>query len=281
MTSDNFEKPTNGEKIEIRAERKAGEQTGEANPEISCGSEESQAEPPKNVCAATCNTKRDWIDKATLALEAFGLLVIVAYTVTTIVYAVITHRQWGEMREQTRIEREAAINSERAWVGLDGSVTIDMLKIAPQLKVESHYIVKNFGHGPAFKVFAYGQFWDSPKLYQNVAKTACNGPIEFATGTVPTVPRIPNPGPMGYTLFTNQTHQEAVGSPRDPWQGAGEPDLKHFWFIGCVAYLDQFKTLHWTRFCMEPDFSLQNFNKDTALRFCALYNDAGDGEPTR
>jgi len=151
----------------------------------------------------------------------------------------------------------------------------------PQLKVESHYSVKNFGHGPAFKVFAYGRFWSIPNLYENVAKTACNGPIEFATGTVPTVPRIRNPGPMGYTLFTNQTHPETMGSPRDPWQGAGEPNLKHFWFIGCIAYLDQFKTVHWTRFCMEPNFSPQDFNKDTPLQFCALYNDAGDGEPPK
>jgi hypothetical protein len=31
----------------------------------------------------TCNTKRDWIDKMTLGLEAFGLFVLIVYTIFT------------------------------------------------------------------------------------------------------------------------------------------------------------------------------------------------------
>jgi len=213
--------------------------------------------------------------------KPYAFVLNIATFIAVAWYARITHNMWEEMQTQTGVLQKANINSERAWVGLDGPITIDSLETMPQLKVESHYSVRNFGHGPAFKVFAHGQFWDAPKLYENVAKAACIGPIEFATGTVPTVPRIRNPGPMGYTLFTNQTHQETIGSPRDPWQGAGEPDMKHFWFIGCVAYLDQFKIVHWTRFCMEPSFSPQDFNKNTPLQFCALYNDAGDGEPPK
>jgi hypothetical protein len=221
-------------------------------------------------------TKRWWKRwKPWVFLLNLATFVALAY------YACITRRMWIEMQGQTRIQREAAINSERAWVGSDGPIAIDVLETMPQLKVESHYSIKNFGHGPAFKVFPYGMFWDDPKLYENVARNACTGPIEFATGTLPVGPQVRNPGPLGYTLFTNQTHAETMGSPSDPWQGAGAPDLKHFWFIGCIAYLDQFKSVHWTRFCMEPNFSPQDFNKGTPLQFCALYNDAGDGEPPK
>ena len=193
--------------------------------------------------------------------------------VAAVIYAGVTYCMLIAIQKQTRIQREASINTERAWVGLDEPITIDALEIVPQLKVEAHYRVKNFGHGPAFKVFPYGRFEDDPKLQPNVAKTACYGPIDFATGKIPR-----QPGPMGYTLFTNQERRETMGSPSDPWQGPPEPNLKHFWFVGCVAYLDQFKTVHWTRFCVEPDFMPRLINKEIPLQPCALYNDTDDSE---
>jgi hypothetical protein len=251
------------------------------SPQLTPADHVSPVQTPSPQCGyqITCKTEKDLRDKVQFWVGLVGLIFLIAYTITTIIYACITHRQWQEMQTQTAIQQKAAINAERAWVGLDGQITIDLLEISPRLKVESHYTVKNFGHGPALKVFASGIFLDTPKLYENVAKNACTGPIEFATGTVPTVPRIRNPGPMGYILFNNQTHTETMGSERDPWQGAGEANLKHFWFIGCIAYVDQFRIVHWTRFCMEPSFFQQPINKDTPLQFCALYNDTGDGEP--
>jgi hypothetical protein len=83
---------------------------------------------------------------------------------------------------------------------------------------------------------------------------------------------------MGYTIFPSQDQKETIGSPTDPWQGDAEPNLKHFWFVGCVAYLDQFKTAHWTRFCMEPDLLSRPMNKEIPLQFCALYNDTDNSE---
>jgi hypothetical protein len=229
------------------------------------------------------NVKKGWRqtkfhDRVTLILSLGGFGVLVTYTIATIVYASITSHMWKEMQTQTRIQRDAAINSERAWVGLDGPVKTDALQATPTFAIGGHYNVRNFGHGPALKVFPYAiPVWDTEKVdYMNVAKTACAGPIGFATGTLPGQP---NPGPMGYMLFPDQLHPEAVG--QGIWQGAGVPPIKHFWFIGCIAYIDQFKALHWTRFCVEPPYTVRNPSKDTPLQFCALYNDAGDGEPSK
>lgn len=189
------------------------------------------------------------------------------------VYAGLTYRMLRAVQEQTRRQREAAVSTERAWVGLDEAVTIDVLEIMPRLKVQSHYGVKNFGHGPALKVVPSGWFWTDSKTLPQLAKSACDMAKAFTTGAVPHEPQVNNPGPMGYILFPSQIHGETIGSPGDPWQGAGEPDLKHFWFIGCIAYFDQFGTAHWTRFCMEPGLVSHRFDKDIPLRFCALYND--------
>ncbi|MFZ0302322.1 MAG: hypothetical protein WAL75_06540 [Terracidiphilus sp.] len=205
----------------------------------------------------------------TLGVEvlAFGGLVY---------YACVTERMWKEMQHQTKIQGDTQINSERAWVGLDGPVAIDALQLTPIFGFESHYTVKNFGNGPAFKVMAQGWPWTDPKTFDNLAKTVCEGPIEFNTGTVPIGPGMENPGPFGYMLFPGGTHAENVGSPIDPWTGPPLPDLKHFWFVGCIAYIDQFKAVHWTRFCMEPVYVRQTMTKDIKLQYCSRYNDAGD-----
>jgi hypothetical protein len=201
------------------------------------------------------------------------------YAGITAYYASITRHQLKEMQTQTRIQRNAAINQERAWIGLDETLKIDVLEIMPRLKVESHYSIKNFGHGPALKVMPSGWFWSDPKTLGNLAKSACDGAVAFATGTVPHTPDVTMPGPMGYTLFPDQSHTETIGSPNDPWQGDGEPNLKHFWFIGCVAYLDQFKIIHWTRFCVEPDLFPRPMDKRIPLKFCSLYNDTDESPP--
>src|SRR5260370_20348674 len=93
-------------------------------------------------------------------------------------------------------------------------------------------------------------------------------------------PGLPQPAPRGNMIFTDQWRDEWIGSPTDPFQGDAMPDLKKFWFIGCVAYFDQFKNLHWTRFCMtSPDFGPSPpMNKDTPIHPCNLYNDTDDSE---
>lgn len=202
---------------------------------------------------------RKWI---TLGIEVVGLAGL-------LVYACVTYEMWGEMHAQT-------VNSTRAWVGLDGPIQLDALETLPRLLVESHYTIRNFGHGPALKVMQSGWFETNPKLSDATANFACDSAVAFATGTVPHGPDVTLPGPIGYSLFPNQSHAGAIGSPGNPWQGEAQPSMSHFWLIGCVAYLDQFRTVHWTRFCMEPEIGQRTMNKDVPLAFCARYNDTDE-----
>jgi hypothetical protein len=179
-------------------------------------------------------------------------------------YATISYFQWKEMQKQN-------VNSVRAWVGLDQQITIDALEMSPQLAADLHYSIKNFGHGPAFKVVTTGFFETDMKTFDGTAQFVCESAVHFATGTVPMSPELHNPGPMGYVLFPDQLHQQI-----DRWRGQGVPGATHFRYIGCVAYLDQFKNVHWTRFCMEPELSGQPMNQNVRLAFCSLYNDTDE-----
>ena len=75
------------------------------------------------------------------------------------IYAGLTYRMLCAVQAQTRIQREAAINTERAWVGLDVPITLDAVDIAAEAsKIDGHYTIKNFGQGPALKVVQVGDF---------------------------------------------------------------------------------------------------------------------------
>lgn len=84
MTSENPENPIGSEKSEPNAERKSAEQTDNPKPQVTPRAAQPQATPPKDHCEITCKTKRDWVDIATLCLEAFGLFVLVVYAIATI-----------------------------------------------------------------------------------------------------------------------------------------------------------------------------------------------------
>lgn len=234
--------------------------------------------PTHPTCSSQCRYPEEkwWKDWA----EGIAILIALGLLIANIIQTCAVRNQLGEMQKQTTIQRETSVNSERAWIGLNGSVVTDVLEATPKVKIGGHYSIENFGHGPALKVFPNSMpVWEYERAdYRKTAEMVCVPAIEFATGTVPFGPGVSNPGPMGYTLFPGQIHEEQIGG--GPWEGDGlAKPMRHFWFIGCVAYLDQFKAVHWTRFCIESSFTHQPINKDTPLRFCSLYNDAGDWEP--
>jgi hypothetical protein len=124
-----------------------------------------------------------------------------------------------------------------------------------------------------------GWFETDYKNLRGTAQFACDSAVKFTTGTVPHGPAVTNPGPMGYSLFPDQGRQIDVGSARVPWQGDGEPNLRFFWFVACVAYIDQFKVPHWSRLVMQSDsMAGLPLTKDTPLTFYSLYNDTDESE---
>jgi hypothetical protein len=170
---------------------------------------------------------------------------------------------------QLDVARDVAVASERAWIGLDVPVTLEV--IAPhgaRVSIKGRYSVKNFGRGPATKVMSqFGNFVDPTNrtIADATANSSCDGPVKFTTGTVPVAGDLKQPPPFGYMLFPNQWHNEVID-----YQGPVET-VRFLRFVGCVAYLDQFRAVHWTRFCMERKPGDQT--PIPALTFCALYND--------
>lgn len=224
---------------------------------------------------------RDKFSKSTLAeIVTMGtscLLVLLGGVAALIYWGQLNQltRQLPEIQRQTKTIRQTEINSARAWVGLAGPVVTDHLEANPVFRIGGHYTIKNFGAGPAIKVaaMAWPVIWDLKKVeYMNLGKIVCDDPIGLITNSLPHTPNVHIPGPMGYVLFPGQTHDEQVGG--GIWTGQPVPAIKHFWFIGCVAYLDQFNTIHWTRFCFESSYSARlPLTKDTPLVPCALFND--------
>lgn len=185
---------------------------------------------------------------------------VAAYTLMLVIVSAL---QFHILQSAEHTSRQ----TQRAWVGLDDIIKINVLETTPRLHVESRYRIKNFGIGPALKVMITGWFETDPKTEKETAKFACDSAVHFATGTVPMSREMHNPGPMGYILFPSQGHDEFIGSRGNPWTGDAQPTMTHFKFIGCIAYFDQFETVHWTRFCMEPDIyaGQQIMNRDVKL----------------
>jgi hypothetical protein len=196
-------------------------------------------------------------------------------------YGCTTRRMWQEMQEQTRIQRNTAINQQRAWVGLDVPITLDAIGYSPTaINIAGHYTIENFGHGPALKVIQFGNCVDldaTMEVQQQEAKSYCDAAVNFTNGTVPVGGELKQPPPFGYTLFPGQSHTEPI-----QFTGKLPSKMATFMrFIGCVAYLDQFKITHWTRFCMErkPGTPATPAGKVPKLDFCAMYNDTDEPKP--
>jgi hypothetical protein len=92
------------------------------------------------------------IMKVVGALIALGLLGV------TYKYVKYTYKMWSEMQTQTCIQREAAVNAERAWVGLDSPPQVEISSLKEKIfTAQINLNVKNFGKGPALNVFTNSQ----------------------------------------------------------------------------------------------------------------------------
>lgn len=120
MTSENPKNHVNAQRPSLDAHTETDKHPKKPTPPAPA---ESQSPPTPHKCEITCNTKRDWIDKTTLAFEGFGLLILITYTVATIVYACITHNMWKEIRTQTETGQKQLEQSERPWLKVDMAVT--------------------------------------------------------------------------------------------------------------------------------------------------------------
>jgi hypothetical protein len=211
----------------------------------------------------TYDERRQW---ATLIIESIGLIGL-------IVYAVFTGGMWQEMQEQT-------VDSARAWIGyqqIPGSnlpVAIDGLALTPKFAIVGHYTIENFGNGPAIKVMPAHWVETTHTSLRELAVDAedvCDFGKQFATGATPEQGGEESPGPMGFVLFPKQTYVKPFF-----WSGDATPNLKWLYVMGCVAYLDQFKKPHWTRFVVIIGDGKTPVSIASPRRLYTLYNDTDE-----
>jgi hypothetical protein len=168
--------------------------------------------------------------------------------------------------------RTSVTQANRAWIGLVGMPVIDRLTMAPKWRVDYHYEVKNFGHGPALKVVDTTFVVTERGLaaLDSTATFTCEAARHFSTGSRPRG-GMPLPGPFGATLFPEQSVTEPLEPLNRFWEEDSVPDF--FQLVGCVAYMDQFKQSHWTRFCILGRIEQGQL---TRWNYCGLYNDTDE-----
>jgi hypothetical protein len=254
----NLEKPNNCQQAKSNAQTESNKQCDESGPEVSSATTQSQSKPSPCGSEIACK-KRDWIDKVTLGLEGFGLFVLIVYTIATIVYACITKQMWTEMQQQTCIQRNAAMNAERAWLGLDSAPRVEIVSLEhDKFQAVIQIMGRNFGKGPALKVMSDMRIVTSG-VDDNV-QSSCHLIFPF----VGLKPKWPSPFAPDESLSKHEWGQ--VVFPGQPFGNIGNYSGgnvvnvvgKEAYVIGCIVYKDQFSEPHWTKFC----YNTGDFAKD-------------------
>ena len=191
----------------------------------------------------------------------WGILAVNVLTLAAVViYAVITGKMWREMQNQTCIQRNAYVSAERAWVGLDGVPSVQMvLRNDGKYDASINFTLKDYGKGPALRVMGLAAITPTgqPRIVESTLDAQCNLIFPFV-GLKPksNVAFSPDLGgyQWGHVLFTNQGFGTSVGSLIDMPTLIG----KEAYLVGCIVYRDQFSEPHWTKFC----YNTGDFAKD-------------------
>jgi hypothetical protein len=162
------------------------------------------------------------------------------------VYALITLLMWRQMIRQAEISQKQIVISQRPWLGI----------YKPTIKQTPNrwfidFQLKNFGNSPSLHstagtnpVYPPFEAADMSKLIESACKSADEmsaAPVEAER--------------HGYTVFPAESDRY------DPGQTIERGRQSSVYFIGCLAYLDQFTAaargpLHHTRFCYYAEIPL-------------------------
>lgn len=158
----------------------------------------------------------------------------------------------------------------RAWVGLGGPIVPESFELTPHISMRTRIPTKNFGRSLALKVMADMEPVSHQEIHQR-APHVCDLILNIVNGTIP-----PNQlqGPQlkhGFTLFPN----EEIFEPIETGDSTIKPEsIDTLYFLGCIAYIDQFGQTHTTRFCVETPWLAKDFKLGQALISCSIYNEA-------
>jgi hypothetical protein len=243
------ENPIDPQQAATDTHGKSDKQTNDPKAQVAPAAAQPQTKPPKEHCEVTCNTKRDWIDWATLALEGFGLAVLIVYTIATIAI-------WCANKRVAEDTHKSVVNAdrnfrldERAWV-------------SPHITTGDFRDKRLFGDGSPLVV---------PIVFQNTGKTPAIHVqtcviAEFVKNDTPTVDtscpdKAKNPGfdlifpndhiirPCITTGKCNVADNDPEGLLRIPLRDDLLKGRKALYLRGRVDYRDIFNHPHWVTFC--------------------------------
>jgi hypothetical protein len=183
-----------------------------------------------------------------MVLESAAVIAAVGLAILTLCTLVTLNGQSTQMQHQTCIQQQAAINAERAWVGLAQTPQVDTGSLnQKRFTADIGLSLKNFGHGPAFNVFAVGRFATHGHV-QEAITSMCNAIFPFV-GLKPTVPVTSSESiqgtQWGQILFPDQPPFATSTS----WGGESSEIIgQEVFIVGCIVYKDQFGSPHWTKF---------------------------------
>jgi hypothetical protein len=171
------------------------------------------------------------------------VLVVLAYTTVAAFQWFTTNKTYGEIQEQTRVQREA----QRPWVGIvPGPITVGKLNLdtTPESNFTIDMALRNYGPSAASYVFAeFDPIWNRIGIGAQQKKT-CNSAEYRESGS-----GFHSQG-FGPTIFPQAVLPQARTRAL-PWPSPS--GTIQIWISGCIVYRDQDSEVHRTRWCVYSD----------------------------
>jgi hypothetical protein len=207
-----------------------------------------------------------------------------AAVVAGVSYAIVAYLQWHEMKRATDAAKSAAetahdalVKGNRPWLGVDGSATtLQQPTMGKEgIKASVGFILKNFGTAPALHVGMHAIIVNnSPPTQEGLAdfsqfKRDADASCRMADLATKSI--VQGEEGAGLYIFPNNSVVERLnGMTTTP---APLP-IMALDLVGCIAYADQFKGIHHTRFCFMSENAIKDVRMDQRLISCPINEDA-------
>ncbi len=242
MTLENPVNPIDPENPATDAHGKSDAHSGDPQEPLIPAPTKPEQKPRPHQCEVTCNKKRDWVDKITLGLEAFGLFVLIVYTIFTGLMYCANKKAADAAKSAADTAARQLEMAERPWVSID---TGKLISFGFQDDIGAYAAfdlgVSAMGHTPAQRVRALGRLvtradFTNPALQtrafcDEVEKTALRDSTIF-------------PGQKNITVRASAIWGKDFAKN-------SKAKSVNFVVLGCLAYTDSFEKSHHTGFTFD------------------------------
>lgn len=236
------ESPTerfNQPKTSSDAGTESSEHASHAEPEVSdtLASVQANSQKPPYHCEITCKKEKDWWDKAKPFVEIVGIVLLLAYTITTIAIWCATRNQVKASQDANKLQARIAAYDRGATMN---PCWLTILQEKPNA-VRYDLSVWNIGNGRAYnvRIFQEGEFRESEPPDVSDPKEKSVFLDEFAFGT-------PHPDS---TFKTHCPDDSYLPSYISPPPGYRERKLR-LYTHGTIWYTDFSPQSHFVQFCL-------------------------------